>query len=155
MTEQEWEVKPGNMDAQESTANISPELDGLEDDLLDFPNVVLPIDEVDDLLGEAAFEEEGEPDDDTLSREEQDLAELVKEEPLDLLEDPALVMELSEDPVRLYLKEIGGIDLLDTNREFWLSTQMQAARRIDSLTRQHPLIRKGDSLPRSIYRAPY
>jgi RNA polymerase primary sigma factor len=72
-----------------------------------------------------------------------------------MLKDPKLVVELSDDPVRLYLKEIGGIDLLNPDQEFWLSTQMEAARRIESLTRQHPLIREGDSLPRGIYKALY
>jgi len=90
-----------------------------------------------------------------LSLEERDLAELVREEPLDLLEDPALVMELSEDPVRLYLREIGGIELLDTDREFWLSTQMEAARWVESFSRRHPLVRKGASMPRNLYRAMY
>jgi RNA polymerase primary sigma factor len=32
---------------------------------------------------------------------------------------------------------------------------MEAARRVESLTRQHPLIQKGDSLPRGIYKALY
>jgi RNA polymerase primary sigma factor len=68
-----------------------------------------------------------EPDQSILAREEPDLESLIKEEPLDLLDNPNLVMELSEDPVRLYLKEIGGIDLLDTDREFWLSTRLETA----------------------------
>ena len=49
------------------------------------------------------------------------------------------MLELSEDPVRLYLKEIGGINLLDTDREFWLATRMEAVRRIETLSRGHPL----------------
>jgi RNA polymerase primary sigma factor len=130
----------------------------IDEEMLDIPDDSLPMDEVEDLLIESGFEEEGEPDDDTLSREAQDLAELVHEEPIDFLDDPTLVMELSEDPVRLYLKEIGGIELLETDQEFWLATQMEAARRVDSLTRQHPLIRRGrrgDSLVRGIYSALY
>ncbi|MDY6873836.1 MAG: sigma-70 family RNA polymerase sigma factor, partial [Chloroflexota bacterium] len=31
-----------------------------------------------------------------------------------------------DDPVRLYLREIGRIDLLDTDHEFWLSSRMRA-----------------------------
>jgi RNA polymerase primary sigma factor len=102
-----------------------------------------------------------EPDEATLSQEAEDLENLTRDEPLDLLDNPSLVVELSEDPVRLYLKEIGSIELLDTDREFWLSTRLEAARRIDTLGRLHPLARSGtDSFerrlsPRSIYLALY
>lgn len=113
------------------------------------------MDEVDDLLAQAGLVEEGEPDKDELSREEKDLEDLVKDEPLDLLDDPNLLLELGEDPVRLYLKEIGGIDLLDAHREFRLSSRMEAARLIESLARQHPYVRRGGSLSRNIYRALY
>jgi RNA polymerase primary sigma factor len=51
------------------------------------------------------------------------------EDPLEILEDPKIAVELSEDPVRLYLKEIGQIDLLDADSEFRLATRI-AARRI-------------------------
>jgi RNA polymerase primary sigma factor len=40
-------------------------------------------------------------------------------EPIDLA-DPALASELSEDPVRLYLREIGQVKLLDADSEFRL-----------------------------------
>jgi len=60
---------------------------------------------------------------------------------------------LGEDPVRLYLKEIGGIMLLDTDQEFWLSTRLESFRRIDMLSRIHPLARQGASAPQSIYQA--
>jgi RNA polymerase primary sigma factor len=95
-----------------------------------------------------------EPDDETLSMEAEDLENLVKEEPLEgLLDNPNLMMELSEDPVRLYLKEIGGIELLDTDREFWLSTRLESARRIEYLGRGHPVAKRGSSMPGSIYHA--
>ncbi|HEX2622326.1 MAG TPA: sigma-70 family RNA polymerase sigma factor, partial [Phototrophicaceae bacterium] len=35
---------------------------------------------------------------------------------------------LADDPVRMYLKEIGQVPLLDGNREIWLSVQMAAER---------------------------
>jgi len=104
----------------------------------------------DDELGE-----EEEPNGEALSKEEKEVEDLVKEEPLDILDDPGMIMELGEDPVRLYLKEIGGIALLDTDQEFWLATCMEAARRVDSLARQHPLARRGVSTVNSIYRALY
>lgn len=146
---------PDQNDRMRSMAEGDRETEDLHEDLLDFPDPALPLDDVDDILSEVDIDEEGEPDEHALSLEEQDLVELVREEPLDLLEDPALVMELSEDPVRLYLREIGGIELLDTDREFWLSTQMEAARWVESFSRRHPLVRRGASMPRNLYRALY
>jgi RNA polymerase primary sigma factor len=96
-----------------------------------------------------------EPDEDAILREEKDLVDLREEKPTDLLEDPKMAGELSDDPVRLYLREIGGIDLLISDQEFWLATQMDASRRIELLTRQHPLIHPDDSLPQGIYKALY
>lgn len=127
----------------------------LVEDPQDGVNATLPMNEVKEILADSGLEEVGEPDDDTLKREQKDLEKISKDKPKEILEDPKLVVELSDDPVRLYLREIGGIDLLEPDQEFWLATQMEAARRIGSLTRQHPLIREGDSLPAGIYRALY
>jgi RNA polymerase primary sigma factor len=41
-------------------------------------------------------------------------------------------MELSEDPVRLYLKEIGQINLLDADSEFRLAARIEAEHILDS-----------------------
>ena len=38
----------------------------------------------------------------------------------------ATAAELSEDPVRLYLREIGEVKLLDSDSEFRLATQIEA-----------------------------
>jgi len=123
-----------------------------EDDLsLDEAGSTVDLDDLLIDLDEPAEVEE--PDDEILSAEVDALESLVKEEPLDILDNPDLLIELSEDPVRLYLKEIGGIELLDTDREFWLSTQLEAARRIESLSRGHPLAREGSSAPRNLYHA--
>jgi RNA polymerase primary sigma factor len=43
---------------------------------------------------------------------------------------------LADDPVRMYLKEIGQVPLLDTNRETWLSTQIAAKSLVDVLGAQ-------------------
>ena len=56
---------------------------------------------------------------------------------LDDAEAEAARMEavsLADDPVRMYLKEIGQVPLLDTNREIWLSMQMAAERLLQKLT---------------------
>ncbi len=47
--------------------------------------------------------------------------------------------ELEQDPIKLYLREIGNIKLLETDQEFWLATRLVGARRVDLLCRQHPL----------------
>ncbi len=116
-----------NQDARSSLSDSSA---------MENEDVLFSMNEFDRLFVGAGVEEESEPDEEALSREEQDLQELVREGPLDLLEDPLLLRELGEDPVRLYLKEIGSIELLDADQEFWLSTCMEAARRIEALVRQ-------------------
>ena len=55
------------------------------------------------------------------------------EEPLELIKNPALAEELSEDPVRLYLREIGQVKLLDADSEFRLSAMIEAWRLLDGL----------------------
>ena len=62
----------------------------------------------------------------------EDAVELEVEEPLDF-SHPALAEELSEDPVRLYLREIGRVKLLDSDSEFRLSTMIEAYRLLKNL----------------------
>jgi RNA polymerase primary sigma factor len=114
---------------------------------------VLDIEDIDNLLEQEAELIEGsediakdeEPDDETLSLQDEELDELIQEEPLNLLHDPRLFTEISEDPVRLYLKEIGNIDLLDPDREFWLATRLEAATRLDLHSQQ--IFRKRTPVP--------
>jgi RNA polymerase primary sigma factor len=71
---------------------------------------------------EAGFDaEEGEPGEDEL--------EEIEEEGLDT-ESTVSLTELADDPVRMYLKEIGQVQLLDSDREVWLATQMLAQQRL-------------------------
>jgi RNA polymerase primary sigma factor len=42
-----------------------------------------------------------------------------------------------DDPVRLYLREIGRIDLLEADHEFWLSSRMKAKTLLDKLNKAH------------------
>jgi RNA polymerase primary sigma factor len=44
--------------------------------------------------------------------------------------------EMANDPVRMYLKEIGQVQLLDSDQEIWLSVQMGASRTLDTLHMQ-------------------
>jgi RNA polymerase primary sigma factor len=62
-----------------------------------------------------------------------DWGEVPLEDPLEILEDPSIALELSEDPVRLYLKEIGQINLLDADSEFRLAARIEADRFLHTL----------------------
>ena len=44
--------------------------------------------------------------------------------------------EQGDDPVRLYLKEIGRVDLLSADQEFWLGIRILAIRTLDALRYQ-------------------
>ena len=66
--------------------------------------------------------------------------ELLEDEALDE-EIRELGAELAEDPVRLYLREIGEVKLLDADSEFRLATQIEAKRQLAAF-RQRP-VRKG------------
>ncbi|NWG35377.1 MAG: sigma-70 family RNA polymerase sigma factor [Chloroflexi bacterium] len=62
-----------------------------------------------------------------------------------------LAAELSEDPVRLYLREIGQVKLLDADSEFRLATQIEANRLVGAFRRRPP--HRGLSAPCTIYHA--
>jgi RNA polymerase primary sigma factor len=136
-------------------AEMSNEDQDLEEESSGDEDESLPIDELDALFqgeNEDVFPIEPVEEEEPVPGNEE-WENLVAEESQDILEDPNFFMEINEDPVRLYLKEIGSIDLLDPDREFWLSAQLEASRRLDLLVRQHPLARKGSSIVRGIYRA--
>lgn len=48
--------------------------------------------------------------------------------------DDLTALAPADDPVRMYLKEIGQVPLLDTNREMWLSSQIASERLLNELT---------------------
>ncbi|HET7010634.1 MAG TPA: sigma-70 family RNA polymerase sigma factor, partial [Anaerolineales bacterium] len=50
--------------------------------------------------------------------------------------------ELADDPVRLYLKEIGRVELLGPDQEVWLAVRMDAVRRIDAARPPRPNARR-------------
>ena len=91
-------------------------------------------------------DEVGDPDISLLAQQE----ELIDDEPLDL-KNPEVAAELSEDPVRLYLREIGEVKLLDSDSEFRLATIIEGSRFIGAL-RRRPLT-KGLSRECAIYHA--
>jgi RNA polymerase primary sigma factor len=108
--------------------------------------VELADDEV-DVNGEGV-EEIVEPDDEILAQQEEELEE--EEDVLDLKKTPELAAELSEDPVRLYLREIGQVKLLDADSEFRLATLIESDRLIGAFLRRPQ--RRGITVTNGIYR---
>jgi RNA polymerase primary sigma factor len=81
----------------------------------------------------------GDIDQKSPSREEQESQKKSRDGTADILNKPELLADIGDDPVRLYLKEIGSIDLLETDQEFWLATRLEAAERVGVLSRQYTL----------------
>src|SRR5512145_2248613 len=92
-------------------------------------------------------DEVGDPDITLLAQQED---ELLEDDLVDL-KNPEVAAELSEDPVRLYLREIGEVKLLDSDSEFRLATIIEANRFVVTL-RRRPLP-KGLSRECAIYHA--
>jgi RNA polymerase primary sigma factor len=90
-----------------------------------------------------------EPDDESLAQQEEEFEE--DEDVLDIKKTPQLAAELSEDPVRLYLREIGQVKLLDADSEFRLATLIEADRLIGAFLLRPQ--RRGVTVPSGVYRA--
>jgi RNA polymerase primary sigma factor len=94
------------------------------------------------LTGKDVSLQDGSNDEEVFPLQDDEIEEIVRKDTTNLLNDPKLAIEIGEDPVRLYLREIGRIDLLDSDQELWLATCMEAERRVELLCRQHPLARQ-------------
>jgi RNA polymerase primary sigma factor len=141
-----------------SQADSNSPIETLSSDNLDqeLPNAeeVQPMDDFNNLLMQISeTTPEAEPDEKSLAEESQVIEEIKDKTPLEILSSQKMLVELSDDPVRLYLKDIGEIELLDVNHEFWLSARMGSMRHIDTIKRQHPISRRGDYSPHSVFRA--
>jgi RNA polymerase primary sigma factor len=62
---------------------------------------------------------------------------------------------MRDDPVQMYLNDIGTIDLLDVHQEFWLGARLLSTRRMDRLKREHPLVDDKKPTEQDIYAAIY
>ena len=76
----------------------------------------------DDQVKAATLDEVDEPSPDEL--------EEIKEKKLDTVQVP---LEATDDPVRMYLREIGRVPLLEPHQEIWLATQREAAVYLENL----------------------
>lgn len=102
-------------------------------------------------LADLTENEDGEDEDDDSESEEDSESESDSDEDEDDSSSAArrrTPVEQTSDPVRLYLKEIGRVDLLESHHELWLSARMEALERLNALragrasknSRSHPAV---------------
>ena len=103
------------------------------------------VDDDDDVVDLDLFEDDdaGEPDVNELKEQE----ELAEDDAVNV-RDRTVAAELSGDPVKLYLSEIGQVELLDADSEFRLATMIEANRLVNVFRRIPP--RKSLTLPCAI-----
>jgi RNA polymerase primary sigma factor len=87
-------------------------------------------------------------DDEHLLAEEPDISDLEEIETEEEDEsDLDAGLDLGDDPVRMYLKEIGQVRLLDSQQEVWLAIQMSAADQLDRVReRLHTALKRSPNL---------
>ena len=140
----EKKTRPASEEEKNKTKMRSHDAESFLDARAEDANDML--DETNGIVGAAMMDDEvGDPDINVLAQQEE---ENLEENLLDI-KNPQVMAELSEDPVRLYLREIGEVKLLDSDSEFRLATMIEADRWV-RLLRHHPL-RKGLTLACSIY----
>src|SRR5690606_38153169 len=96
-----------------------------------------------DLLNELSEDEEGV---EALRADLRKLEERVRQEG---------AIDLGDDPVRLYLKEIGRVSLLDTDGELWLASRVEALKRLTFLQEQAATEKQPEPNPEVVFKACY
>ena len=122
--------------------STAPDFDSSIDDMSEMLEVIN-----DSAVPPLNGDEVGDPDIGVLAQQEEEILEEVTLN----LENAHILADLSEDPVRLYLREIGEVKLLDSDSEFRLATMIEAYRLVNSL--RHRPIRKGLTEICSVYHA--
>jgi len=141
--------KPGKKSAQDEPEDFTPEFD--ENEPVPAPFSSDEDDALDLELESGNDDFAAEADDLTITTETQELDEEAAEDAADILRSRALAPELSDDPVRLYLKEIGQIDLLTAESEFRLATRNEAKKRLDWLAERERAEKKKTEQTHNIF----
>ncbi len=124
--------RPMKKDSEEVTSPESSLAQGQPEEQLDESEVLALFDDNDDAhdmldeledMGIDLVSDSGDPHAFVMEPDDEDLEE-VEDDNFD--EARLDGVSLADDPVRMYLKEIGQVHLLDPNRETWLSSQMAA-----------------------------
>ena len=95
----------------------------------------LTIDDDMDLKDDDSLDESVEGMDDDMSDTDSDMMDSSNdssstEDEIGGMAEISLTVELGDDPVRLYLKEIGRVELLDADHELWLAARMDAYKKL-------------------------
>jgi RNA polymerase primary sigma factor len=92
--------------------------------------------DIEPVIDDEIFPDVEEPPEPVAEAANEDWSDINLDEPLDQVDGSVITIELSEDPVRLYLKEIGQINLLDADSEFRLATRIEAHRTLELLEKR-------------------
>jgi RNA polymerase primary sigma factor len=120
-TEETPQPEPLVEKAEQDPQADEPEVLALFDDA-DNDDAQTMLDQLEE-MGIDVLSENGDASHFVLGPEDEDLEEVEAEDFEEEIQDG---VPLADDPVRMYLKEIGQVQLLDPNRETWLSSQMAA-----------------------------
>jgi RNA polymerase primary sigma factor len=123
--------------------NVTPLEAPMEDSRVDSDDVVETNDQVN--IDPLDDDDVGEPDVNALVEQEDELAD----DDAVNIKNSTVAAELSGDPVKLYLREIGQVELLDADSEFRLAAMIEANRLVNTFRRRPH--RKGLSVTCSIY----
>ncbi len=145
-------VKRSNQDYEDTDELISEDEDSLEDDEL--------LEDLEDDLEDDLDDEEEELSEElvqemALADEMQRMERAQQQKNSARVPIPKISAETSDDPVRLYLKEIGQVNLLDADHEFWLATLLEAPKLFDKTCKQNPIAKRGKGSEEATFKALY
>jgi RNA polymerase primary sigma factor len=103
--------------------NADAEDEEREGDVIETEEIITPLDESLEDMGIRIHSDEGETITSFMENSAEEVEEDEDDDPTEAFPDTTLV---TDDPVRMYLKEIGQVPLLDQGRETWLASQMAA-----------------------------
>jgi RNA polymerase primary sigma factor len=111
-----------------------------------------------DLKDEDSLDESAEGMDDDMTETDSEMMDSSQEsssteDEISSLGDISLPVEMGDDPVRLYLKEIGRVELLEADHELWLAVRMDAYKRLVYLQTSDDVRSHSDLDSEAIYRA--